>query len=84
MSTNDQQPAVHLLEPAASQDAGLVDQLVGLINDVYVTAESGLWRDGTPRTTAPEIADLIRAEQIAVATRARPDRRQRPGARRRG
>ena len=41
----------------------------GLINDVYATAESGLWRDGFRRTTARELAELIRGEEIAVATR---------------
>lgn len=72
MSTNDQQPAtiaVRLLGRADSHDARLVDHVTSLINDVYATAESGLWRDGAPRTTAPELAELIRAEQIAVATR---------------
>jgi GNAT superfamily N-acetyltransferase len=61
--------AVGLLEPSASDDAGLVDQLTKLINDVYVTAESGLWREGATRTTTAELAELIRARQIAVATR---------------
>lgn len=72
MSTNDQQPAavaVRLLRAADSRDARLVDQVTSLVNDVYATAESGLWRDGAPRTTAAELAELIRAEQIAVATR---------------
>ena len=72
MSTNDQQPAtiaVRLLEARDSHDAQLVDHLTSLINDVYTTAESGLWRDGAPRTTAAEIAELIRTGQIAVATR---------------
>ena len=72
MSTNDQQPAtiaVRLLEVRDSHDAQLVDHLTSLINDVYTTAESGLWRDGAPRTTAAEIAELIRTGQIAVATR---------------
>lgn len=40
-----------------------------LINDVYDSAESGLWRDGATRTTPAELAELIAAEQIAVATR---------------
>jgi Acetyltransferase (GNAT) family len=31
--------------------------------------ESGLWRDGSSRTTATEIAELIRVGQIAVTTR---------------
>jgi GNAT superfamily N-acetyltransferase len=72
MSTNDQQPAavaVRLLRAADSRDARLVDQVTSLVNDVYASAESGLWRDGAPRTTAAELAELIRAEQIAVATR---------------
>lgn len=72
MSTNDQQPAtiaVRPLQARDSHDAQLVDHLTSLVNDVYTTAESGLWRDGAPRTTAAEIAELIRTGQIAVATR---------------
>jgi GNAT superfamily N-acetyltransferase len=60
---------VGLLAAAVGDDPGLVDQLTDLINDVYATAESGLWRDVATRTTAPELAELIRARQIAVATR---------------
>jgi GNAT superfamily N-acetyltransferase len=60
--------AVGLLEPTAGDHAGLVDQLTELINAVYAIAETGLWRDGATRTTASEVAELIRAEQIAVAT----------------
>jgi GNAT superfamily N-acetyltransferase len=72
MGTNDQQSAaidVRLLRVADSRDARLVDHVTSLVNDVYATAESGLWRDGAPRTTAAELAELIRAEQIVVATR---------------
>ncbi len=60
---------IRLLDPAVSDDAELVDRLTSLINDVYATAESGLWRDGATRTTATEVAELIAAGQIAVATR---------------
>jgi hypothetical protein len=60
--------SVGLLDAAASRDAGLVHQLTGLINDVYATAESGLWRDGWTRTTATELGALIAAREIAVAT----------------
>jgi GNAT superfamily N-acetyltransferase len=60
---------VRLLEPADSHDAGLVDHLTSLINEVYETAESGLWLNGATRTTATELAELIRSEQIAVAIR---------------
>jgi GNAT superfamily N-acetyltransferase len=59
---------VGLLEAADGRDARLVHHLTGLINEVYEVAESGLWRDGAARTTASELAELIRAEQIAVAT----------------
>ena len=65
----DSRLSVALLEPNASQDARLVDELTALINGVYATAESGLWRDGATRTTATEVAELIRSSQIAVATR---------------
>ena len=61
--------AVRLLQAADSRDTRLVDHLTGLINDVYEVAESGLWRDGATRTTPSELAELIRAGQIAVATR---------------
>ena len=67
MSTN-QTLAVRLLEAADSRDARLVDHLTGLINEVYEVAEAGLWRDGATRTTTSELAELIRAEEIAVAT----------------
>jgi hypothetical protein len=40
--------------------------LTNLVNDVYAI-ERGLWREGTTRTTTAELAELIRAGQIAVA-----------------
>jgi GNAT superfamily N-acetyltransferase len=61
--------AVDLLDAPAGDDAALVEELTDLINDVYATAESGLWIDGATRTTPSELAELIRAGQIAVATR---------------
>ena len=72
MSPTGQQSAalaVHVLGPEAACDTGLVDHLTGLINEVYATAESGLWRAGTARMTTSELAELIRAQEIAVATR---------------
>jgi GNAT superfamily N-acetyltransferase len=60
---------IALLEPERGEDAVLVEELTALINDVYRKAESGLWRDDAARTTAAEVAELIRAGQIAVATR---------------
>ena len=72
MSANDQQPAalaVRMLEASEADDAGLVDRLTALVNDVYAVAERGLLREGAKRTTAPALAELIRAEEIAVAVR---------------
>jgi GNAT superfamily N-acetyltransferase len=68
MTTNDEL-AVKWLNAVAGRYAGLVDDLADLINGVYATAENGLWRDGATRTTAAEVAELIAARQIAVATR---------------
>ncbi len=67
MATKDE-IAVGLLEVAAGDDAGLVDQLTALVNGVYASAEEGLWLDGAARTTASELAQLIAERQIAVAT----------------
>jgi len=57
-----------LLDAAAADDGSLLERLSDLINDVYATAESGLWRDGATRTTPAELAYLIRAGEIAVVT----------------
>ena len=62
---------VALLQAADSQDSRLVDLLTRVINDVYAIAERGLWQDGTTRTTASELAELIARGEIAVATRDR-------------
>ena len=48
--------------------ADRADDLAALINDVYETAESGLWHEGATRTTPAELAELIRAGQIVAAT----------------
>ena len=49
-------------------DPGLVERLTGLINDVYVVAEDGLWREGAMRTTTAEVARLIDARELVAAT----------------
>src|SRR5215216_4645318 len=62
-------PRVKLLEAAAAHDAALVEQLTDLVNGVYAAAEEGLWREGFRRTMASEVAALIRAGELAIATR---------------
>ena len=59
---------VRRLDAAASRDTDLVKRLTELVNDVYVTAESGLWKDGFTRTTPSEYAELIAAGEVVVAT----------------
>jgi GNAT superfamily N-acetyltransferase len=49
-------------------DAALVRDLTELINAVYAIAEDGLWQDGAARTSEQELAGLIAAREIAVAT----------------
>jgi ribosomal protein S18 acetylase RimI-like enzyme len=65
----DRSPAVALVQPERGNDALLVQRLTDLINDVYATAEKGLWREGATRTTTSEIAELIKAREIYVAIR---------------
>jgi ribosomal protein S18 acetylase RimI-like enzyme len=72
MSANEQQqatPAVRLLEAAAGDDAALVERLAALVNEAYAAAERGLWRDGWSRTRGSDLAELIRARELAVAVR---------------
>lgn len=52
---------------SVATDAGVAAELADLVNRVYAEAEAGLWLDGAARTTEAEVADLIRAGQIAVA-----------------
>jgi GNAT superfamily N-acetyltransferase len=58
---------IQLLPAAASDDVMLMERITELINEVYAVAEDGLWTDDATRTTVDEIAELIRAGQIAVA-----------------
>ena len=60
---------VALLEPARAGDAALVARLAEIVNGAYGPAERGLWHEGARRTDPAEIADLVAAGEIAVATR---------------
>jgi GNAT superfamily N-acetyltransferase len=66
-------PSIEMLVARASTDDGLVGELCGLVNQVYATAEAGLWVDGAARTTPEEMAGLIAAGEIAVARSFRGD-----------
>ena len=72
MTSNERQTLAReivVLDADADRDPQVVEQVATLVNAVYASAESGLWVDGTPRTTAAEIAALIAAGQIAVVAR---------------
>lgn len=59
---------VERLDPARADDSELVGRLTELVIGVYAQAERGLWRDGFLRVTADEMAEMVRAGEIAVAT----------------
>lgn len=52
----------------APADTGRAADLADLVNRVYADAEKGLWLDGAARTTEAEMAGLVDAGQIWVAT----------------
>jgi hypothetical protein len=58
---------IEMLPPASASDSNLVGQITDLVNRVYDTAENGLWVEGAARTTTTQMAELIAADQIAVA-----------------
>jgi GNAT superfamily N-acetyltransferase len=64
MST-DPELRLERLDPRAARE----EELAALINVVYAEAERGLWQEGFQRTSAGEVAALIRAGEIVVATR---------------
>jgi GNAT superfamily N-acetyltransferase len=58
---------IRTLPPRAADDARLVADITRLVNEVYATAEKGLWVDDAARTTLDEVAGLIRAGEITLA-----------------
>ncbi|MFD5829780.1 GNAT family N-acetyltransferase [Lentzea sp. NPDC060358] len=56
-----------MVTPAFTSDAALVPQIAELVNRVCAEAEKGLWASGS-RTSEAEVADLVRAGEIAVVT----------------
>lgn len=57
------------MDIAPLEDERLAPTLSDLVNAVYAVAEEGIWQPGAERTTPGEIAGLIRAGEIVVATR---------------
>jgi GNAT superfamily N-acetyltransferase len=59
--------AIEVLDPSAADDADLVARVTALVNLVYAASEEGIWQRDATRTTAAELAGLVRAGEIAVA-----------------
>jgi GNAT superfamily N-acetyltransferase len=58
---------IEVAPATAVEDERVVGEITDLINRVYATAEAGLWVDGAARTTTTETAEMIAADQIALA-----------------
>jgi GNAT superfamily N-acetyltransferase len=65
--SSDDQILIDRLDPAASADGALVEELCALVNDVYAAAEEGMWRDGAERTSVEELGAMVAAGEILVA-----------------
>lgn len=60
-------PTIELLPATMAKDQPLVGEITDLVNQVYATAEAGLWVQGAARTTTIEMREMIAADQIALA-----------------
>ena len=49
-------------------DDALAARVTDLVNRVYAVGEEGLWRNAATRTTIAEVAGMIDAGEIAIAT----------------
>jgi GNAT superfamily N-acetyltransferase len=58
---------IQVLPSARAVDAALMTEVTELINRVYEVGEEGLWQPGARRTTVAEVAELVRAGEIALA-----------------
>ena len=52
---------------SAGAETVIVARIAALINEVYAVAEEGIWLQDAVRTSTSEIADFIRAGEIAVS-----------------
>lgn len=56
---------IEVLPPVV--DERLTARIAALVNQVYADSDKGLWRGSLDRTSAAEVAGLVRAGEIAVA-----------------
>jgi len=58
---------ISFVAPGATDDAVFLAETADLVNRVYADAEKGIWREGAERTDPSELADVVRAGELAVA-----------------
>src|ERR1700754_4859820 len=58
---------IELLPTTMGSDLGITKRITDLVNEAYRWSEDGQWVEGATRTNRQEIAELIRARQIAAA-----------------
>ncbi|KFA67247.1 hypothetical protein S40285_06720 [Stachybotrys chlorohalonatus IBT 40285] len=67
--TPHREPVTIAVPPAsAAQDAQLVSRLTSIVNRVFAVTASNLFTEGFQRTSAEEVAQLIRNGELAVAS----------------
>lgn len=59
---------IQSLSPAASADDMLVERVTDLVNTAFVETEAGLWSGAAVRTGREQMAGLILAGQLVLAT----------------
>lgn len=58
---------ISFVPPAAAGDAAFLAEAADLVNRVYADAEKGIWREGAERTSAGDLAAIVRAGELAAA-----------------
>ncbi|KAI0970630.1 hypothetical protein F4678DRAFT_114124 [Xylaria arbuscula] len=59
--------------PSAADDKAFITALTALVNKVYSQAERGIYRTDFERTSTEDVAELLRAGEVAVAYLPPPD-----------
>lgn len=58
---------IQMLPADASELITEMEHITKIVNHVYAASESGLWLEGTVRTTVEEVATFTRSLELAVA-----------------
>ncbi|OTB13138.1 hypothetical protein K445DRAFT_320325 [Daldinia sp. EC12] len=67
-TTSDQNITIEIPSSSVADDEIFVAALVGIINAAYAETEAGIFKPGYIRTSAQDVAGLIRSGQLATAS----------------